>query len=117
MVSAFWHGFYPGYYVTFGLYFLQIYTGNLIYKFSKVHEKHLIIKIYKSSGKIGYYVAWLVWCWIFVNNSVYFPALSGYTAWYILSEMNFAVPIFLVFLIILFKILTPNKKDKKKNNE
>jgi hypothetical protein len=110
MVSAFWHGYYIGYYVTFSLYFLQIYAGNLIYKFSRTNPKHQIILFYKKTGNVGYYVSWIIWSWIFVNNSVYFPALSGHTAWLILSGMKFANPMFLVTLIILFHVITPKEK-------
>lgn len=103
-----------GYYVTFGLYFLQIYLGNIVYKFTKDNQKHPIVDMYNKSGKIGYFVVWFTWLWIFVNNSVYFPALSGYAAWYILSEMKFAVPLFLITLIIFFKLITPRKKSEKR---
>lgn len=114
MVSAFWHGYYLGYYVTFGLYFLQIYVGNIIYKFSLTNQNHPIIQLYKKTGVIGFSIAWLTWNWIFVNNSVYFPALSGYTAWVILSEMKFATPVFLIALIVFFDFITPKKSSEKR---
>jgi hypothetical protein len=35
MVSAFWHGFYAGYYFSFFLWFVQVYTQAEIFRFVK----------------------------------------------------------------------------------
>jgi hypothetical protein len=115
MVSAFWHGFYPGYYVTFGLYFLQIYTSNLIFKFSRVNPDHPIIKLYRKTEDSSFYILWFIWNWIFVNNSAYFVVLSGKGALSILSLMNFSVPIFLILLILFIKIIMPKSQITKKD--
>lgn len=34
MISAFWHGFYAGYYFSFFLWFLHVHLSGLIFKFS-----------------------------------------------------------------------------------
>lgn len=76
MVSAFWHGYYAGYYITFGLYTLQILLGNQVYKFSKENKDHIIIKLYRKTEPISFYVVWFVWNWIFIVDSAFFVVLS-----------------------------------------
>jgi lysophospholipid acyltransferase len=113
MVSAFWHGYYIGYYITFGLYTLQIVLGNQIYKFSKENKDHVIIKLYRKTEPVSFLLAWLVWNWIFVVNSAYFILLSFDRSFEILKKMYFGVPIFLFGALIFFKWI--NKKGKYKD--
>ena len=115
MVSAFWHGYYAGYYLTFDLFFVQIYANNIIFKFSRSCSDHPIIKFYRSAEKYLYPLIWLIWTGIFVMNGTYFVALSGKTAIKIISLTNYFAPLFLIALIIFFKLITPKRKSIDKD--
>lgn len=114
MVSAFWHGYYAGYYLTFSLYFLQMYVNNIIFKFTKIYADHPIIRFYRSTEKYLYPLLWIIWTGIFVTNGTYFIALSGKTAIKIISLTNYSAPLFLVALIIFFNVITPKRKSTDK---
>ena len=77
MVSAFWHGFYPGLYISFFLYFLQVFLGGVIYKFSREFKDHWLIQFYNNTQKYSFYFCWFVWNWIIANNSAYFITLTA----------------------------------------
>ena len=115
MISAFWHGYYAGYYISSALFFLQIYANNIIFKFSKDYIDHPIIKLHKSTEKYAYPLIWIIWTGVFITNGTYFVALSGKSSMKILALTKYFGPIFLILLIILFKPITPKRKSADKN--
>ena len=52
VVSAFWHGFYISYYLSFVFWFVQLHVHGLIFKYCK-NGKSKLAKGYKDLGIIG----------------------------------------------------------------
>ena len=52
VVSAFWHGFYVSYYITFVFSFLQLHVQGLVFKHCK-NGRSAFVKVYKKLGIVG----------------------------------------------------------------
>lgn len=75
MVSAFWHGYYGGYYISFFLWFCQVYVSQLVFKEAK-KEKSPFRKLYKSLGIVGVILLWLGSNVTFSVSGLFFQVLS-----------------------------------------
>lgn len=75
-ISAFWHGFYGGYYLSFFFWFMQINLAQKVFKFSQ-NVKHPIVKAYNSTGIVGYIFLWVVVNFFFSHNGLYFQILDS----------------------------------------
>ncbi len=76
LISSFWHGFYGGYYITFFCWFSQVHLSGLIFKYSH-NPNNILMKLYKKSGPLGYYILWIICNWVFTHNGLYFQILSS----------------------------------------
>lgn len=98
--SAFWHGFYGGYYISFFLIFLQIQLATLVYKLSK-DRKSILVTIYNKYRSISRFFIWAIITFSFSQSASYFVTLSLPKCWLILKSLYFLPP----FLIILMMIV------------
>lgn len=112
MVSAFWHGFYGGYYLSFFFWFLQINLSQKVFKFAKQNGKHMLVKLYESMGIFGYILLWIFVNFIFSHNGLYFQILDSQLGFAILKRLYFAPPLIVVFLIIWVGQLSGGKRSR-----
>lgn len=74
VVSAFWHGAYGGYYLSFVFWFFMLYVSGLIFKFSE-NKAHPLMKLYNSLQPFSFAAAWVVWNFLFTHFGLYFHLL------------------------------------------
>lgn len=74
MVSAFWHGFYVGYYISFFYWFNITNIVNSLYRISTNNPK--IMEIYEKSGIVGHLLAWFLLNVSFSYTGTFFMLLS-----------------------------------------
>ena len=99
-MSAIWHGFYGGYYVTFFTFFLLAHLSNLTFKLSK-YTDNILVKIYNGSQPYGRYLILLILTFYFGQTGVTFIVLSLPTCYNILKSIYFAPQLVLIVGIIL----------------
>jgi hypothetical protein len=58
LVSAFWHGFYPGYYISFFFWYNLSIIIDLVSKFAQ--HKPQIMEVYKQFGIVGKVAVWAI---------------------------------------------------------
>lgn len=118
MVSAFWHGFYGGYYITFFLWFYQLHLSKLVFRIKRNYP--IVSQYFAKTGIVGKVFVWLFMNTLFSNNGTYFQILSLRASIKVLIAYKF-VPVLVVIipaLILQFSGLAGNKgkkgeKDKK----
>jgi len=110
IISAFWHGFYSAYYISFVLWFAQVHLQGMIFKYSK--EESTIVKLYKKSGKIGHGVLSFLVLLLFCHSAVYFLLLDGPSCWRLLNKVYF-IPQLIMFGLIIYFTIRPSHKAKK----
>lgn len=76
LISAFWHGFYGGYYFAFFLFFVHMYLATTIFKIKKNQEQHPLIKMYKKYRPLSQYGALVLLTLSFTHSGIYFAVLS-----------------------------------------
>ena len=76
-ISAFWHGFYVSYYLSFSFWFLQLHVQGLIFKYCK-NGRSIIVKIYKSMGIIGKILLSVGVQFVFSSVAAPFLIIQGY---------------------------------------
>lgn len=101
MVSAFWHGYYGGYYISFFLWFCQVYVSQLVFKESK-KEKSPLAKVYKCTGVLGKVLLWFVSNMAFSVSGVFFQVLSLSQSFEILKKIYFLPFLFYFFVYVVF---------------
>lgn len=104
MVSAFWHGFYAGYYVSFFLWFVQVYTQGEIFRFVK-HETSRLRKFYKRLGYFGNLILTFVVNLIFSHNASFFILLDYKLSFRLLEKVNYIPQTILITLAVTFTLL------------
>jgi hypothetical protein len=115
-ISAFWHGFYAAYYISFVLWFSQLYLQGLIFKYMN-NGRSLWARAYNKAGKVGYVLLSLIVQIIFSHGGVYFMVLSGP---YCIKMLIFlkGVPQLILFLgIVIFSVVRPPRAPKAKVEE
>lgn len=114
MVSAFWHGFYAGYYVSFFLWFVQVYTQGEIFRFVK-HETSRLRKFYKRLGFGGNLILTFIVNLIFSHNASFFILLDYKLSFRLLEKVNYIPQTILITLAITFTLLNMfrSKKPRK----
>jgi hypothetical protein len=110
-VSAFWHGFYSAYYISFTLWFLQLHLQTLMFKYFK-SGKPLLAKLYNKSGKVGEALLAMVVMLSFSHSATYFLVLERSAGWMFMKRVYFIPQICLVLLTVVFTVL-PAEKTKK----
>jgi len=113
IVSAFWHGFYPGYYVAFAKASFEIDT----YRQLRARFRPLFVK----EGDVGIYpqkylydfTGWLLQCISFNFGVAFFVGLSFEHAWILLLNYYFLPIAAPVALYLLVSVLPKTKKCKR----
>ncbi|KAL4485701.1 hypothetical protein ABPG72_010963 [Tetrahymena utriculariae] len=115
LVSAFWHGFYPGYYLAFLQWAVYISVSKFMWKAATNGKK--IFKIFEKFGIIHKVLRWFV-CMSFFNSfGVQFVLLSAESAWLFSKNINFftitiVIGLFAFFLITNWGQRTPRSKQE-----
>ena len=108
LVSAFWHGVYPGYYVTFMSVPLMIFSDN---------QLCMMVRPYLKSAKQLYYFEWVRWFLlyrIYEYLSVGFIMLKLDVVWKVYKQ-NYFIGHILMVLISIIPFILPKKKHEVKN--
>ena len=101
MVSAFWHGFYGGYYLSFILWFFQVFVSQIVFKESK-KENSKWVKLYNSLGMVGIVGLWIASNVTFSVSGSYFQILSLKQSWECLKAVYFYPLVAYIFVYFLF---------------
>lgn len=113
LISAFWHGFYGAYYISFVLWFTQLYMQGLIFNYCKNGQSKLV-KIYKACGKLGTYILSFLVQLLFSHNAAFFVVLHGPYCLKLISKLYFAPQIAMFVLIVIFNMVKPPRQAKAK---
>lgn len=114
MVSAFWHGFYAGYYLSFFFWFTEIYLQGQIFKYCK-REGNILTKIYEKLGKAGPILTVVTCNLIFAHCGSFFYLLESELCFKLIREMYCIPQIIPIVGIIVFTVLAGgNKKERTK---
>ena len=114
VISSFWHGFYGGYYLSFGLWFLQINLAAKVFKLSQKNSKHLFMALYESMGVAGPVILWIIVNLIFSHNGLYFQILDSYLGFLIMKQMCFIPPV-IIFLSLFYLSISSKGPRKPKD--
>ena len=117
MVSAFWHGFYPNYYIFFFFAFILEQISGLIQDKTKFFEK---IESYKGTPKVFIFILVSLISQVAVCSQGLFFALTTFDKGYAYIKNLCFIPwiAFILLFIILRKILTKKEgKNKSTHNE
>jgi hypothetical protein len=109
MVSAFWHGTYIGYYISFFLWFAQVNFSTTVYKEFK-KEKSPWKTLYKLLGPLGFPIVWVLSSFTFTCNGAYFQVLQGRVCIEILNALYWIPPMMLFSVIALFSVIKGKSK-------
>lgn len=101
MLSAFWHGFYGGYYFSFFLWFIHVFVSQLVFKESK-KEKSPWVKIYKMTGFLGKAGLWIASNLTFTVCGLFFQILSLKQSLRVLNALYYAPILFYFLVYVLF---------------
>ena len=102
MVSAFWHGFYGGYYLSFFFWFILIHLSTLVYK---ITLNYPIISItYKKTGILGHILLWLLTSSIFNHIGFYFKVLSCKSSLAVMKSLYFIPNIGLILITLIVQL-------------
>jgi lysophospholipid acyltransferase len=113
-ISSFWHGFYPAYYITFGLWFIQMHIHTAAFKYFK-SGKPLLAQLYNRSGIIGNIILANLVMFLFSHIATYFLILDTDSCWRLMKSLYFTPQIILVVLAVVFTFLpVPREKGAKK---
>ena len=113
MVSAFWHGFYGGYYISFSLWFLMVFLSQLVFRLNLNYP--VVGRYFDKTGLAGKVLLWVIVTVVWANFGTYFFVLSLKKSWRILVDYKF-VPVLAVLiptLILQFSGLCRKRKDRK----
>lgn len=112
MISAFWHGFYLGYYFSFLLWFLQVYFQGLVFKYSQRPDT-LMARMYLRLGPARSWILALLATSFFTHNATFFLILEGSLCARFLLKI-YCIPqlVFIALIIIFFLLLKNNPRNK-----
>jgi hypothetical protein len=110
MISAFWHGFYGGYYISFWLWFLQVTLAANVFKFTQKKPNHPILKLYRKTKFFGLAFMWILVHWTFTHNGLYFQILDSQLSYEILKKVKFVPPLMLVVGILMVNRFMAGRK-------
>ena len=114
MLSAFWHGFYAGYYFSFFLWFVQVYTQGEIFRFVK-NENSRLREFYKRFGLAGDIILTVIVNCIFSHNAAFFILLDYKLCFNLLERVNYIPQTILLTLTVTFTLLNILRAKKGKN--
>ncbi|CAF0911884.1 unnamed protein product [Rotaria sordida] len=112
VISAFWHGFYPGYYVSFILAAFQTYAGRGI--------RRQIRPYFQKNQTTKYIYACITW--LGTQIGLYFIVtpfilLEIRKAWYFYKSWYFIVPIVSIILALVLNGASSKPKKKQKSSQ
>lgn len=114
IVSAFWHGFYAAYYISFFLWFMQLHMQSLTYRYFK-NGRPLLARLYAKSGILGHVILSIIVMLVWSHNATYMLMLDGAYCLQLMSSVYFAPQILLIVLTIVFTFLpAPREKEAVK---
>ena len=108
-VSAFWHGFYPGYYVTFISFGVMILTMRILYQKTKNYNSYCTRTRLWSLGK------WLFTQIMLSYLAVSFLLLGASETFYFLRKIYFAPQVILVVLLGISFLIPHHRKSTKEH--
>lgn len=111
MVSAFWHGFYAGYYFSFFLWFAQVYVQAEIFRLFK-NDNNPMVKICQKLGKPLIIGMTILSCILFSHNATFFYLLQTKYCLELMRRVYYIPQLILVVAIIGFKAI-PKKRAPK----
>lgn len=112
MISAFWHGFYPAYYYSFALWFMQLYLQGLIFKYCK-NGNSLLVRMYRKGGKVAkVFLSFLVQ-FSFSHCAVCFLILDNANCWAYFKSVHFIPQMVLLGLTVIFSMVRPPKDEHR----
>ena len=116
MISAFWHGFYGGYYLSFVFWFAQLFLSQQV--FSETKKDSNYVKMYRKTGIIGRSLLWSLSNYLFTVNGVFFQVLSLGQSINIMVASYF-IPQLMVIIPIMFFMMfgTRSRRIKKETKE
>lgn len=115
LVSAFWHGFYPAYYISFTLWFVQLHVQNLAYKYFK-NGKSVLVSLYERAGLLGNIILSNVVMLEWSHLATYFLIQDTASCWNLMKSVYFIPQLLLVAFGVIFSFL-PVPKEKKEGKE
>ncbi|KAL4446431.1 hypothetical protein ABPG74_001172 [Tetrahymena malaccensis] len=120
LISAFWHGFYPGYYLAFLQWAVYISVSKFMWKAATNGKK--IFKVFEKFGIVHKVLRWFV-CMSFFNSfGVQFVLLSAEKGWLFSKNIHFytitiVICLFVFFLITNWGQRTPRNKQEGQAKE
>jgi len=112
MISAFWHGFYQAYYITFFFFFVHLFLNGLMYKYFKSDDQ-ILVKLYNKSGKIGHFLLSFINMQFLNHSACYLLILDGNICWRVMKHLYFMPQILLLGFLFIFMVLPQAKSQKK----
>jgi hypothetical protein len=116
VISAFWHGFYGAYYISFTLWFAQLHLQALIFKYCK-NGRSILVKIYKKMGIIGTVLLSLLVQFLFSHCAASFLVLQGEYCIKLLFKIYFMPVVVILILIPIFSVIKPPRDPKPASKE
>lgn len=96
-VSAFWHGFYGGYYISFFLWYQMMTLAYLIFRITQ--NKQELISMYDHSGVAGHIAVWAVVNCMFSYFGAEFQIMSMGACYRFMASTYF-LPYILLFALV-----------------
>lgn len=112
LTSAFWHGFYAGYYLSFFFWFHIINITNTIFRWTQ--KNAFIDSLFRKTGIVGRFIAWAVVSLSLTYFGTYFQLLS-FPNCYSFMKSSYFIPNIVLVILSLTIPLVPIKDTKKVN--
>lgn len=112
MTSAFWHGFYPGYYLSFFMWFCLLHIGAKVYRENKKPDS-FCHRAYKKLGRVGKFINWFLATFFLMVNGLYFWSPDFSTCLTILAAVYY-VPLLPALIVLILTFYGPPEPIKKK---
>lgn len=115
VISAFWHGFYFGYYLSFFFWYCMTSIAATVFRITR--ERQDLVQLYESTGKAGQITLWLVVNVWFSYYGNYFQILGAKDCYKVMSRLWFIPEITVVALMFvipklpMFKAKRPSRTD------
>ena len=115
-MSAIWHGFYGGYYITFLTFFLLAHFSTLTFKLSKFSD-NIMVKYYNKSQPYGRWILLIFLTFYFGQTGVTFIVLSLPQCFRILKGIYFAPQLLLLLGIGVTQVLLVNESRRRQKQK
>ena len=109
-MSAFWHGFYFGYYLSFFFWYCLTQIAGVVFRIAR-NRPDLVSK-YESTGRFGHIAIWLLVSIMFSYTGSYFHLLGPASCYAFMSKLWFIPEIGIVVLMLVLQS-SPLLRDPK----